>query len=253
MTEKKGKKSNWFWVYAVLLFTSAFVILVVTAYSQIKYNKEKGSYQSTLENEIAQKDTYKINLSEALAENQAILDELETLKSEKQAVFEENAILKAENQKLRGDNARISKCYERYIAAEAFYAGGDWTNAATMLFEEFDVSVLTGEPAARAASIMATIGDATALRSYQDGYQAYIAGRYAEAAALFKLAYAIHDDTYYSDDCLYLEAHCYMAMQDDATAAGLLKTLIDKFPNSELTATARTEYERIRPAVVDEG
>ena len=246
--DKKKISSKNIWMYAVLLFTSAFVILVLTAYSQIKYNKERNNIQTTLQSEVAAKDTYKINLNQALEENKAIVAELEQYKQDNQAISDENASLKVENQKLRSDNAKIAKMYDRYAAADAYFINGDWTNSARMLFIDFDSSVLDKTAADRAAYIMTTVGAKVAENSYISGYSNYVANNYTDALSFFELSLAITKTAYYSDDCYYLEAHCYISMGDGTKAADLLKKLIDGYPDSNLINEAKADYAKILAA-----
>jgi tetratricopeptide (TPR) repeat protein len=251
MEEKKktASKSNWFWIYAVLLFTSAFIILAITAYSQIKYNGEKGNIQTTLQKEVAAKDTYKINLNDALAENEAIINELEQYKIDNKAISDENALLKTENQKLQSNNLMISKTYDRYVTADSYYINGDWINSAKILYRNFDVTLLGATASARVAAIMKAIGTTVAQNAYLTGYNSYLAGKYADAADLFDLSIIIDNTTYYADDCFYLEAHCYMTLGNNEKALELLKILIDTYPESNLINEAKADQVKLQLAV----
>jgi len=57
------------WVYAVILFTSAFIVLLITAYSQIKVNKNIDEVRNKLGSTEKEKSNFQMSLSSALAEN----------------------------------------------------------------------------------------------------------------------------------------------------------------------------------------
>lgn len=56
MDNKKDKKTVW--IYAVVLFTSAFIVLMITAYSQIKVNKNIDYVRDKLGNSEKEKKQF---------------------------------------------------------------------------------------------------------------------------------------------------------------------------------------------------
>ena len=46
MYNKKGK--NTIWIYAVILFTCVFILLLLTGYSQVKFNRNLNEYRNKL-------------------------------------------------------------------------------------------------------------------------------------------------------------------------------------------------------------
>lgn len=68
-----GKKT--IWIYAVILFTSAFIVLLISAYSQMKFKKNANEYSSSNEinNEIRRRIHF--SLSSAVDENEKLAKE----------------------------------------------------------------------------------------------------------------------------------------------------------------------------------
>jgi TolA-binding protein len=246
MEKNKKPNSKNIWMYAVLLFTSAFVILVLTAYSQMKLNKENNSISSTLKNAIEQQDTYKINLNQTLEENKAILAEMELIKETNTNISVENKKLRDDNAALKTANEKTALMYEKYIAAQAAYDNNDWIGAAKELYNGFDITLLSDASRVKCQQIIDTIGLTTAERAYINGYNLYVAGRFTEAADLFDLSTKITTKAYYSDDCYYLEAHCYMALKNNTKAAQLLDLMIRNYPDSNLINEAKADYATIK-------
>ena len=245
--EKKNKAgSKNIWMYAVLLFTSAFVILILTAYSQMKLNSEKNNIASTLQNEIIQKDTYRVNLSQTLEENQAILNELNSLKQTNQIIAAEKNGLSEENVRLKDKNANIAKMYEKFIKADEFFSTNDWLGSAKELFMDFDITFLSNASITRCRYILDTITPSTPENAYLTGYSRYVSGSYQEAADLFNLSIKVDSSTFFSDDCYYLQAHSYMFLNDNIKAAQLLDTMIRNYPDSNLINEAKADYEKIK-------
>jgi cell division protein FtsL len=55
-----GRKAVW--MYAVILFSSAFIVLLLTAYSQIKLNKNITRYEGQIHDEKQQNINFKTDL-----------------------------------------------------------------------------------------------------------------------------------------------------------------------------------------------
>jgi hypothetical protein len=68
MAEGKNGKGK-VWVYAVVLFTSAFIVLILTAISQIRFNKNIDEYRDQISNKEIEKSKFQLNLNSVLEEN----------------------------------------------------------------------------------------------------------------------------------------------------------------------------------------
>ena len=90
-----NKKSQ-LWVYAVILFTSAFIVLLFTAYSQIKMNKNLDDYKSQIYYKESEKNKVQQNFSSAQEMNARLNEDIKKLEEEKTALQAEVSTLKEE-------------------------------------------------------------------------------------------------------------------------------------------------------------
>jgi TolA-binding protein len=231
MSKSKSDKRT-IWVYAVILFTSAFVVLLLTAYSQIKFNKNIDEYKNRISNEEQQKVNFKTDLSSSISENKK-------LKTNNDALSIENSKLKSDIDKLKDDVANAKKSdktdkYEALLIAVNLYENGDTEGCAEMLYSLNYSEDMLGEQGFKKYKEMEdkTFKPA-AEKIYFEAYRDYyLKKQYPSAIKSFRLSLNLANSEYFSDDCLFLLANAELNNGDSENAKSDLNKLIDNYKDS---------------------
>lgn len=233
---KNGR--NTIWVYAVILFTSAFIVLLLTAYSQIKFNKNLNDYKNQLYTEENDKNNFKNNLGTALSENKRISDELKTVKQQledaKAKVEEGNAILKKQQHKTND----IVDAYEYVVQAYIEYNKGNLLKSADILYSSTDTKILGKEGMELYEELVPKVYGKAAEILYQEGYKSYINKQYEEAVKSFRKSLNYASSEYFSDDCLYFIGYSRYRQQNYKEAKDTMEKLINEYPESNYKKSA---------------
>jgi hypothetical protein len=78
-----------------------------------------------------------------------------------------------------------------------------------------------------------------ATKDYENVYNMFIEGNFAEAEAAKKRADSIYQTNYWQPQLLYIEAVYHIKQRDDATAKTILQTLVNQEPNGALGKKAK--------------
>jgi outer membrane protein assembly factor BamD (BamD/ComL family) len=79
-----------------------------------------------------------------------------------------------------------------------------------------------------------------ATHQYENIYEAFIEGRFAEAIAEKKTADSLYGDKYWSPQLLYIESVYFIRSNQDAQARAVLQSIINKFPRTPMADKATT-------------
>jgi TolA-binding protein len=229
MSKNKSEKKT-IWLYAVILFTSAFVVLLLTAYSQIKFNKNIDEYKNRISSEEKQKVNFKTDLSSSIEENKK-------LKANNESLSVENEKLKSDIEKMKDDTAKeninVDK-YEALMSAINLYENGDIESCAEMLYRLHYTQDMLGEQGFREYSeLVDKTYKPAAEKIYFEGYRDYyLKKQYPSAIEKFRLSLKLADNEYFSDDCLFLIANAELNIGDKEQAKVDLNNLIDNYKDS---------------------
>lgn len=228
--EKNSK--NAIWLYAVILFTSAFIVLLLTAYSQIKFNRNLNDYKSQLYSEENAKNNISTSLGTALSENKRLMEELKSVKQEvedsKIKIEDGNAALKKQQQKA---NSTIN-VYDLLVKAQMEYDKGNILGCADILYSKLDSKLLGKSGADLYESLIEKVYGKAAALLYTQGYNEYLKREYDEAAKNLKLSLDYSPNEYFSDDCLYFIAYSKYRQNNNKEAKEYMERLINDYPNS---------------------
>lgn len=228
--QKRTKKT--IWVYAVVLFTSAFIVLLLTAYSQIKFNKNIDDYRMQLSNSEKENKSFQMNLNMALNDNIKLKNEMEMLKKE---ITDNNNTVKnfeKEFENYKAAQEKVITAYETLILAEKYYEKGDVVECAVTLLKKCDINMLQSEAKQRYEELIEkTVKDAS-YKLYIDGYTKFRNKKYSEAIEKLLLSNEIMPDEYYSDDSLYFASYSYYNSGNREEAKKLSDELREKYPGS---------------------
>lgn len=230
MNNKKDKKTVW--IYAVVLFTSAFIVLMITAYSQIKVNKNIDDVRDKLGSTEKEKSNFQMNLSSALAENKKLNDENKNLQLEiEEARIKESNLKDELNDERKIYNLKIEN-YEKLMKADLKYSNGDVKSCSIILKKEINKDALDKEALEMYTSLLALSSSKAALEFYIDGYELYKRGQYNEAIKSFENSLSLTSTEYYSDDCYYFIGYSNFNMGDKYISKEVMTTLLTNYPES---------------------
>lgn len=243
MEDKRNIKAK-IWVYAVVLFTSAFIVLLVTAYSQIKQQRNIDDFKTQISKE--QNENKKFQLSYANAqemigkltgdneklskENKTFLESIEKLYSEISTAGEES-------------KAKVTQ-YEKLSEAQTQYLQGNVVQSAEIL-QEIDVKALN-EKGVEAYNLLSVKAYSEAGRlMFDEGYELYQKEKYTEAIEKFLFSRDMAKKEDYSDNCLYYLAYAQYRTGQTTVALELMKELSQEYPSSSFVKYAQSFIKKV--------
>lgn len=239
MYNKKGK--NTIWIYAIILFTCVFILLLLTGYSQIKFNKNIDEYKNKLISSEEEKSISSHNLKTALEENTMLYEKIEELNN---IIEEKSDNYKEIEEKLKNKNEvnkeiQFIENYELLLEAEEYYNNSEITKSTVILFEEVDESKLSLNGVKKYNILKEKIYKVAAWEFYQEGYNNYINKKYKEAKYNLNYSLKLTKDEFFSDDCYFYIAYSEYRTGEYQLAKGSLKILIEKYPYSNYLEEAQ--------------
>jgi tetratricopeptide (TPR) repeat protein len=240
----KGEK-NTIWIYAVILFSCAFMILLLTFYSQEKLQNSTKQLNTKITNVSKTNEQTVINLKTARDQNKILQNQMNELQKqldeEKVKSSELETSYKAQIDTLskkQSTNSGIGK-------AVIFYLNKDLVKCAESI-ANIDKSTLT-DVDKELYDILSSKSFYTASHFYYSkGYNSYTKKQYVNAVEYFKKTLSLSGDFYFSDDSYMFLAYSYYYLSDKENAKATYESLVVKYPNSELSASANEFYKLIQ-------
>lgn len=220
------------WIYAVILFTSAFIVLLITAYSQIKVNKNIDEVKDKLGSTEREKSAFQMNLSSALAENKRLNEKIQILEKEIEDLKNNEENLEQEIINIKEENLLKFENYEKLIKADMYYYNGDVKGCSLILTKEINKDHLEYDAKKLYQKLLDKCINKAALEFYNDGYEYYKNKDYDKAIESLKNSLSLVDNDYFSDDCYYIIGYSYFRKGDLNAAKDAMNTLINKYPDS---------------------
>jgi TolA-binding protein len=234
------------WLYAVILFMSAFIILLLTAYSQIKFKNNTSEYENQLSAQEVAKKSVITNLNQVIKENKKLKDEYK-------AVNEQLIKARSDNETNRNKVNELQKkyidsivIYETIVKAYDEYNKGNTVNCALLLNANMDFGKLNTD----AYKIYKFLVDMTFKKAanilYIKGKNEYINKNYLNAVNKFKQSLSLSPNDYFSDGCYYYIAYAEYRQGHKNEVKKALKQLTDNFPRSTYIEDANDLLNQIR-------
>lgn len=230
MDNKKDKKTVW--IYAVVLFTSAFIVLTITAYSQIKVNRNIDNVKNELGKTEQEKSSFQMNLSQALVENKKLNEKVESLEKEIEELKKEGSDADLELEDVKKNNEIVVDNYEKLMIANIDYLSKDIKKCALILYKEVDKSLLDKSALELYNNLVELSYKKASQEFYNDGYNFYKKGQYESAIESFNNSLLLSNTEYYSDDCYYLIAYSYFNLGDKVKSKEVMNNLLLIYPDS---------------------
>ena len=236
-TDKKNRVR--LWLYAVVLFTSAFVVLLITAYSQIKFNRNIDDYRKQIYSEEKEKNRFLLNLNSALEENLKLAGEIKALKEQIKGLKDKAGGMEGKNLELQSKYDNILSTYEKLAEAQNEYNSGNVIACAEILKNKINTGYLDSKGLQMYNSLVEKTYPGASHELYLKGNEAYRNKKYEDAIEYLRKSLLLSDSEYYSDDCYFLLAHSEYRLGDKESAAIFAEALIRKYPKSSLTDESR--------------
>jgi len=220
------------WLYAVVLFTSAFVVLLLTYYSQLKTDKSLNEYKGRLSNEEKKSLLYQNNLNSALEEKNNLNKEIENLK--KQLEEEKNKLKesKEEIEKVRKNYLETMNSYDQLLLSKKEYDNGNYVKSADILLNNCDNNNLNSIGKEMYNKLSFDVFDKAARELYIQGYKSYMQKSYYDSIQKFSDSLNFSKHNYLSDDCYYLRAYSYLNIGDKVNAKKDFEEILDNYKDS---------------------
>ncbi len=238
----ENRKSN-VWLYAVILFTSAFIVLVFAGLSQIKMNKNLSDYRSQVYNTENEKNKYQQNFSSAQEMNQKLNDQISALEDE---IFALNNMISSLNNENSVQNEVIQKkseAEENFHRVLSEYLKGNVTVAAGML-ASVDSSLFTGKDLEAFNALDIKVRSEAGKILYDEGYKLYKQAKYSEAAVKLGLSFGYAKKEVFSDNCLFYLAWAEKKTGNKAAAVNHMRQLVQAYPESGYLKGAKSFINR---------
>lgn len=235
----KNEKKGTVWVYAVILFTSAFVVLLLTAYSQIKLNKNFTEYKRVeFSNREKEKSDFQLNLNNTKSENVNLKKTIDSLNSELAKMKEEKDSKARDIDEVQKKNSQVLSAYEILLAADNECRKGNIKDCAILLRDRLDPSQLGKEALNTYQDLVAATYKKAALILYEEGYEDYKNKLYDSARAKFGSSVNFAADEYFSDDCYYYMAYSEYRLGNKEAALNAINILLKNYPGSNFSEDA---------------
>lgn len=239
----ENKKKSSVWLYAVILFFSAFIVLVFAGYSQIKLNKSLENYKSQVFNTESEREMYQQHFTSAQEMNEKLNQEIDSLKSEvndlKNDINElENskANLTSEYQDRQAESVKLSEAMTLYIEGKAAECAD--------LLKTINTSYLDEDSIKMMHTLQIKAGAQAGKTLYDEGYKLYLEKKYDEAASALGLSYKYAPDEEFSDKCLYYLSYSELKAGNKEMAIEKMNLLIQTFPESKYLSKAKSFIKR---------
>lgn len=243
MEENKNAKTK-IWIYAVVLFSSAFIVLLITGYSQIKLNKNLNSYRDKISNTENERNKYQLNFSSAQETNNKLKEENEKLKSGNNALKTKVDGLEKEKTQIIDGNEKALQEYDKLCTAQANYLNENYVMSGGILIKQINYNLLDTKARELYSQLLDKVRPKAEKILYNDGYQLYEKKDYVSAAEKLKLALDIAPAGAYTDGVLYFLALSKDRTGDLRSAAGYMQLIIQSYPESKYYKKAKYYYEK---------
>lgn len=241
----ENKKKSSVWLYAVILFFSAFIVLVFAGYSQIRLNKSLENYKNQVFSTESEREMYQKRFASAQEMNQELNKEIDELKGEIDIL----------RQYADGLEKSMEEMKEEYGRREA--EAVKLTNAVSLFLDEKYIecvgllnSIETEYINENSLKTMNILKHKAAIQVgnelYDKGYELYLEKKYDEAIAAFDLSFRYAPEEEFSDKCLYYSSYAEYKKGDRIRAVEKMQMLVDKFPESKFLSKAKSFIKKYK-------
>lgn len=239
-----NKKSQ-LWVYAVILFISAFIVLLFTAYSQIKLNQNLSDYKSQIYNKESEKNKVQQNFSSAQEMNAKLNENIKKLEEEITSLQNEANTLKED---IAGRDKTIqttNDAFGGFSDAIMEYLNGNIVGCASLL-KNVDTANLDTKALSTYQTMTQKVDAEAGKLLFDEGFALYNKAKYSEAAGKLLLSAQYAPSEKFSDKCLYYLAYAELKSDNKVLALEHMGKLVSDYPSSKYMNSAKRFLERYK-------
>ncbi len=237
------KKKASVWVYAVVLFTSAFIILLFTAISQIRINNYLDDYKSKVDIKETEKNLVQENFLSAQEMNKRLNEKIDELDKNNEKLTTENENLRKEKEDLIETIFKKDESFQILMQALSAYKKGDIVSCAALI-RKIDEASINKEQAKIYNELVQEVYSEAGRKLFNEGYYLYKDAEYEEAIKSFLLSYDYAPANDFSDKCLYYLAYSEMRIDKTDKAVKHMNMIIKDYPTSKYIKYAQDFVER---------
>lgn len=243
--ETKNEKKQ-IWMYALILFTGAFIVLLLTAYSQVKFQNNISDYQNKLSYQEKAKINAVTDFNSAVKENKRLKSELDALRSK---LVDSEAQLANEEAKvtdIEAKNKNYSGAADLLVKAQADYINGDYVSCAITLKYDINTTYLNASTMKLYKELAEECYSKASLLLYREGHREYKNKNYS--TAILNLTRAIdfsNKNEYYVDDAYYYMAYSFYKTTDFESTKRIIGEFLINCPKSSFTKDIKALQRKI--------
>ncbi len=230
MRNKNIKKA--IWLYAVVLFASAFILLLFTYYSQNKFDRNLNDYANKLSIEEKKKNSFQTDLFSATEDNKSLKKQIDMLKKEIENLNSNKKSIEDEQKNLKEKYEKSVQAYEYLLLAENQYLDGNVIECATILLKNCNKSLLDTNAAEKYNTLVNRTFFKASRELYIKGLESYKNKLFKEAINKFEQSVSFDKNSYLADDCYYFISYSYYNMGEINSARDTLQVLLKDYPDS---------------------
>ncbi len=243
--DTKNEKKQ-IWMYALILFTGAFIVLLLTAYSQVKFQNNISEYQNKLSSEEKAKINVVTDFNAAVKENERLTKEIESLRSKVVESEQQIATEEAKSVELETKLNNTINANNLLLAANDFYNKNDYVACAITLKYDINTEFLSVKAKESYNELVSKSFKKASQLTYKKGYIEYKNTNYNGAITNFKRAIDFSQkDEYYVDDAYYYLARSYYKTSKFNEAKELIHSFINEYPKSTFVDDMKELYNKM--------
>lgn len=197
-------KKKFLWVYALVMCVSAFTILLMTAYSQIKYEKSNSQIKFELTKRESQVKDFSINLQSVTDKKRMLEEQNKNLQS----------IVVVNNKKIVELNTYIQNTktsYENILKAQTLYRQGNYNESCNLLLL-VDNNLLGDEMQKIYSTLKKNVFPKISVSLFSQGRKYYNHKQYDLAVLDFEKLLIIDEDRKYQKSTINYLINSYQSL-----------------------------------------
>lgn len=243
--DTKNEKKQ-IWMYALILFTGAFIVLLLTAYSQVKFQNNISDYQNKLTSEEKAKINVVTDLNTAIKDIKKLKEEIDSLNLQLAESEQKIATEEAESADVDLKNKNTANAMDMLVTAQEYYSSGDYINCALTLKYDINKDYLSAKGLQSYNKLVSDSYEKASKILYGNGYRNYKSRNYTEAIVNLNRAIDYSQKSeYYVDDAYYYLAYSYYRLSNYTDAKRIILSFENAYPESNFLRDLQKLYRRM--------
>ncbi|WHH57261.1 tetratricopeptide repeat protein [Petroclostridium sp. X23] len=224
-------KSKFLWLYSTVLFTAAFVLILMSAVSQSRLSQDIETYKEQLNKQKGMFQGVQQNLSSLSSENEKLKENLQVASVRNKELEEELKKTKEQLNQIDMQNYKLKQSIDHFFEGKRYSEEGNYKESAAHLYS-VDQSLLPESSKEAYNKLSSVAFEKAAVSHYLEGKKKYLANELDEGIESFKFSLQYNPNVYCSDDATYFLFRSYYKLEKYAEAKEMLIQLRDKYPNN---------------------